>query len=682
MHNFKRVFLFMAVLASMIGCQKDLLNHAENELNSANQSKIPITVSEAQDWFQTYYHPSASADSKPLLVKMAPQWHDATIGYAPNGQPIAMVPLPDSALRYSTAGRAGAKLLFSKTDIGEIDVSMIVYFADSAYWAVQNAVLNFNNFTGTFSFLDLDQNFKTGVLVINGSPVGPVKDVQITAFGQHAEEREDQYDEGDCIDHVQSEFVEVDCPEQAFTECYNLITVTSTDCSGGGNGSGGGSGGSGGGSSGGSGNNNGGNPGQGGWGGGGGSAGPIDTGITQFDNPGGWYPNGNSPEEEYWQVFLGKIPVEIFLANGGELPEGFDTQLAQQFAAIHQYHQFSPEQLNFLESHPWNIPLIYNATFNPVGEEGLWVKSILDFVIKNSLSYSQFQYLLTNYEKFPVFADFMTSQGQTSATVIFLKDILDVVIKYNLSFVTTDDLNFLFAHPTYYTQYKSYLEQNPNATQTEKIASLRMHFGVDGPEHPLYDLPQRLNCFNTTTNQNVGEYHGVGLYVDQPVANNTKPYDDRSGPVQKLQAGGGHTWLCLIQQIGGQTTILSLGLYPVSSASPLTPHDPGAFSHDENRAFDVSVTWSLAPEQFNLLVDHLRSYSTPPDYDLNDNNCTTFAVGELSNIGIFVPQTICDWTFGEGLCPGQLGQDLRNMQLPNGAGRNVDGGISPQSTCE
>lgn len=196
-----------------------------------------------------------------------------------------------------------------------------------------------------------------------------------------------------------------------------------------------------------------------------------------------------------------------------------------------------------------------------------------------------------------------------------------------------------------------------------------------GPDNPLQDLPDRLECFTTTGNES-NYTHSVAIYVDQPVAGIPATHDSKEK--------GGHTWIGISQlKPNGEITTLYVGFYPEGKASPLDPQDPGAFSEDENRVYDVSMTWGVTSSQFNQLINHLSTYTTPPDYDLNSFNCTTFAVNELTNIGIQLPQNTSSWTFGGGLNPGRLGQDIRNIDpLPLGADRNTSGGQTPESTCQ
>ena len=52
-------------------------------------------------------------------------------------------------------------------------------------------------------------------------------------------------------------------------------------------------------------------------------------------------------------------------------------------------------------------------------------------------------------------------------------------------------------------------------------------------------------------------------------------------------------------------------------------------------------------------------------YNLNTNNCTTFAINALATGGIKIPATTGTWGLaGYGDDPGDLGEDLRTKNIP------------------
>ena len=117
--------------------------------------------------------------------------------------------------------------------------------------------------------------------------------------------------------------------------------------------------------------------------------------------------------------------------------------------------------------------------------------------------------------------------------------------------------------------FKQYLQQHHNATQKDKKEAARLV--VFGPEHPIDNIAERLNCFNTNTNVNSSDVHYVTLYVYQP-----DPLLEISYVDSKRNAG--HTWLGISQVAQGQATELNVGLYPESAANPWEQDDPGKYS--------------------------------------------------------------------------------------------------------
>lgn len=304
-------------------------------------------------------------------------------------------------------------------------------------------------------------------------------------------------------------------------------------------------------------------------------------------------------------------------------------------------------------------------------------QQLLQLAGQLSLTPGQVGWLIYNIDAMAVVRSFLTAHPNNSAATA----IANTVIQRQLGFITVDDLELLFDYPGIYSDYVQYLTQNPNANPENKMTALRTV--VLAPNNPIPNLAERLNCFNITSNSNFT--HQVTLYVDQPVAN-----DDASSSSKEK---AGHTWITLEQdQGGGNITRLSVGLYPEDFASPCDQVDGGAYNNDEGHTFDVSVTWPISDWGFNILVNDLKSQPYAPLYDLSDNNCSTWAVGKLNQLGFNIPATnvvslssppappACHV---EGLAPGQLGQDLRNnYQLSNGATRNTTGGNGPTSTCQ
>src|SRR5262249_51646281 len=145
------------------------------------------------------------------------------------------------------------------------------------------------------------------------------------------------------------------------------------------------------------------------------------------------------------------------------------------------------------------------------------------------------------------------------------------------------------------------------------------------------------------------------IYADQPMANSSQPV-----------AGGevGHAWISITQTVNHRTVTRVFGYYPEGKAAPFAPSDPGVLVDDGGHEYDVGVTTSITATELSQILNFVLN-QFPGTYDLNTNNCTNFAIDVFRAAGLVVPENEADWLGGGGLCPGQLGEDLRNLDFPN-----------------
>jgi hypothetical protein len=169
-------------------------------------------------------------------------------------------------------------------------------------------------------------------------------------------------------------------------------------------------------------------------------------------------------------------------------------------------------------------------------------------------------------------------------------------------------------------------------------------------------LTEYLKCFNGSLG---GE---ITIYIDQPISGSPAPF---------FLKDVGHSWIGITQRINGVNVTRLLGFYPKTNANPFDPSDEGKFKDDSPRDFDVSITFDFTAGQMSdLLAFVTRSIQ---DYHLNENNCTNFVADAFSKSSISLPETIGYWPKGQGLNPGNFGQDMRNYQGPFKS-RNTSGG--------
>lgn len=196
-----------------------------------------------------------------------------------------------------------------------------------------------------------------------------------------------------------------------------------------------------------------------------------------------------------------------------------------------------------------------------------------------------------------------------------------------------------------------------------------------------------LPCFDTENNQD--GLHDVTIYVKQPVPNSTQ--------ISTGLGNAGHTFIELTQSINGNVVKQFIGLYPDNDdVSPNMPVVDGIFIDDSEEEYDVSLNIELSPEQFNSIIEYLRSFGqineygeltdVSPEYDLNEFNCSDFALNIMNFSDIQIPDSTGEWggsygfDLGQGTCPALLGQDIRNTDFGPNVVKDLDGGVSGNST--
>ncbi len=372
------------MLLSLFSCHKDFQPPLPEHPQPTATPNYPITLFEAMAHFAELQDaPASSFSDETKFIELNPVWQEAGTSQSQSGKDIVVVPLADSSLRVLNSGRVDAKLLFSKDGPDEITAEILVYVADSAYHAANNGNFSLSNFTGSFSFYDIGQNFLRGVYVEDGEPVGKLDSVSM--YIQGVAQVEDRYD-NDCCEQV-SVIYRVKCyPELEYDQevfCYITEHFTVCHCTdiGGGGGTTGGTTGS--------------------------TSGGTTGGTNNGGTNGGTSGNNNDPYGTFWDVFFGRVPMGIFTNNPSILPPGFDTTLVRNFIDIHGFFRFTPKQLENLQKRPDFIAVLhdvyadwFDVNYDPEQPDGrpdfALAKPVLDFAVKHKLTAAQFEALLRN----------------------------------------------------------------------------------------------------------------------------------------------------------------------------------------------------------------------------------------------------------------------------------------------
>ena len=173
-------------------------------------------------------------------------------------------------------------------------------------------------------------------------------------------------------------------------------------------------------------------------------------------------------------------------------------------------------------------------------------------------------------------------------------------------------------------------------------------FTVDGNDpfaKAIANIRNYIKCFNKNN------YATVSVLVTQPL--------NRSNLCEFLATNVGHTFLSINQGEYSRT----VGFYPSNKTYPSHPSEPSELRDNSGKAWDVSVTFNVSADELAKLLNYIEN-ETPGTYHLNDFNCTNWVVAAFAKMNINLPQNEVWFPGGAGLCPGQFGEDMRELNIP------------------
>jgi hypothetical protein len=189
------------------------------------------------------------------------------------------------------------------------------------------------------------------------------------------------------------------------------------------------------------------------------------------------------------------------------------------------------------------------------------------------------------------------------------------------------------------------------------------------PKNPIGNISAYFSCF---TQGDAGHSFSVTLAVEQPVPGTRTPWALTRGGVSGSSAAGnlvdvGHTWLIFTETTPYGTITRNVGFYPISIVSPGFRTAQGVLADDETTPYNIALTIPVNSDQFFGMLNSASQGNSPGYmYDLNQNNCTTYSLDILDQYNVSVPSVIGRWAGnGQGLDPGDLGEDIRAMQIPS-----------------
>ena len=184
---------------------------------------------------------------------------------------------------------------------------------------------------------------------------------------------------------------------------------------------------------------------------------------------------------------------------------------------------------------------------------------------------------------------------------------------------------------------------------------------------PKVNPQQEVKCFTTS------QPATVTVYVSQPVPG--------TNALNGGTVGVGHTFIGIEQN--GITRYM--GYYPPPSATRLGVamgrNYVGEVDDDSGHAYNISISTSVSGTQLSSIITYL-SNSVPATYNLNTYSCADFGIVIGNLAGLNLPATTTTSGFGpliifNGRSPGQLGQDIRNMNPQSGVTVDTTGGNAP-----
>lgn len=210
---------------------------------------------------------------------------------------------------------------------------------------------------------------------------------------------------------------------------------------------------------------------------------------------------------------------------------------------------------------------------------------------------------------------------------------------------------------------------------------------ITPPTNIVANIQDYIKCFSNYGGSD--HTYQVGVCVDQPDPGTRQAWALTSTGTTGSSSGTnpvdvGHTFLVLTENFSGYSIVRNVGFYPQTNVSPWAPSAQGQLNDDDGHGYNISLSMTVDNGQFfNILSYISQGNNSGYMYDLNTNNCTSFALHALEAGGIDLPTTVGTWPDGGfGNDPGDLGEDIRNMPLSANMTRSTNYNDHPnQYTC-
>jgi len=210
---------------------------------------------------------------------------------------------------------------------------------------------------------------------------------------------------------------------------------------------------------------------------------------------------------------------------------------------------------------------------------------------------------------------------------------------------------------------------------------------ITPPNNIIANILDYIKCFSNYGGTD--HTYQVAVCVDQPLPGSREAWALTSTGVGGSTSGtnpvdAGHTFLVLSENFSGYSIVRNIGFYPQTDVMPWSTSAQGQLNNDNGHAYNISLTITVDNGQFFNILNYIsQGNNSGYLYDLNSNNCTSFAIHALEAGNINLPATVGSWPDGGyGYDPGDLGEDIRNMPLSSNMTRNTTYNDHPNKyTC-
>ena len=210
---------------------------------------------------------------------------------------------------------------------------------------------------------------------------------------------------------------------------------------------------------------------------------------------------------------------------------------------------------------------------------------------------------------------------------------------------------------------------------------------ITPPKNIIANILDYIKCFSNYGGSD--HTYQVTICVDQPDPGTRQAWAFTSTGVAGSSSGVnpvdvGHTYLVLSENFSGYSIVRNVGFYPQTNVAPWTPSAQGQLNDDDGHGYNILLTVTVDNGQFFNILNYIsQGNNSGYMYDLNTNNCTSFALHALEAGGVDLPTTVGTWPDGGfGYDPGDLGEDIRNMALTSNMTRSTNYSDHPnQYSC-